>query len=222
MRGTGCRFRMELSVPACCEAFSNELGMNDTSRLPTVVAVHVGDKHAFRKTPSESIRLIENWGVEGDSHAGTTDQHLYHIKRFGQHPNLRQVHLIQAELFDEVNAKGHTVCPGDLGENISTRNLYLLRLPAGTRLRFGPDAVVELTGLRNPCVQIENFQPGLLGHCVEKGPDGIVRKAGVMGIVLKGGIVRSGDLIAVELPPLPHAPLVYRTPALTGVAAVPG
>ena len=196
--------------------------MNDASNLPVVVAVHVGAKHEFSKAPRESIRLIENWGVEGDSHAGTTDQHLYHIKRFGQHPNLRQVHLMQAELFDEVHAKGHTVFPGDLGENICTRNLDLLRLPTGTRLRFGADAVNKLTGLRNPCVQIENFQSGLLAHCVEKQPDALVRKAGVMSIVLKGGIVRPGDLIGIELPPLPHAPLVYRTPVPKRAAASHG
>jgi MOSC domain-containing protein YiiM len=188
--------------------------MDNTDLLPKIVGVHSSGQHAFSKTPEHAIRLIENFGVEGDAHAGTTDQHLYHIRRFGQFPNLRQVHLIQAELFDEVARKGHNVRPGDLGENISTRNVDLLALPTGTRLRLGSEAIIELTGLRNPCHQIEDFQPGLLKHLVEKMPTGLVRRAGVMSIVLKGGDVRPGDPIEIELPPLPHEPLIYRTPEL--------
>ena len=184
--------------------------MNPPAALPVVFAVHSSGKHAFSKAPKEAIRLIENWGVEGDAHAGTTDQHLYHIRRFGRQPNLRQVHLIHAELLDEVRTKGHTVLPGELGENISTRHLDLLGLPAATRLHIGSQAIIELTGLRNPCRQIEAFQAGLLAHLVERRPAGMVRKGGVMSIVLKGGIVRPGDRIEVELPSPPHAPLVYR------------
>ena len=160
----------------------------------------------------EAIRLIENWGVEGDAHAGTSDQHRYHIRKFGKQPNLRQVHLIHAELLDELARNGHTVRPGDLGENISTRNVDLLALPTGARLRLGPEAVIELTGLRNPCRQIDAFQAGLLSHLVERRSTGIVRKGGVMSIVLKGGIVRPGDPIAIEMPAAPHAPLEYREP----------
>jgi MOSC domain-containing protein YiiM len=177
-----------------------------------VFAVHSSGRHTFSKVPRDAIRLIENWGVEGDSHAGTTDQHLYHIRRFGQQPNLRQVHLIHAELLDDVGTKGHTVLPGELGENISTRNVDLLGLPTGARLRIGPEAIIELTGLRNPCRQIEEFQAGLLSHLVERRPAGVVRKGGVMSIVLKGGMVRPGDRIEIGLPPSPHAPLVYRVP----------
>lgn len=186
----------------------------DDENLPRVAGVQVSKKHAFSKRPTDVIRLIENFGVDGDAHAGATDQHLYHIRRFGHRPNLRQVHLIQAELFDELSGKGHKVRPGDLGENVSTRNIDLLGLPTGTRLRLGPEAVIELTGLRNPCHQIETFQPGLLKHVVEPKPTGLVRRAGVMSIVLKGGDVRPGDPIEVELPPLPHEPLIYRVPEL--------
>jgi len=188
--------------------------MADPDRLHKVVGVQISGKHAFSKVPQDAIRLIENFGVEGDAHAGATDQHLYHIRRFGQHPNLRQVHLIQAELLDEVAGKGHAVCPGELGENISTRHVDLLGLPTGTRLRLGSEAVIELTGLRNPCHQIEDFQPGLLKHLVEKKPTGLVRRAGVMSVVLQGGDVRPGDAIEIELPPLPHEPLIYRVPEL--------
>ncbi|CAN5475060.1 MOSC domain-containing protein [soil metagenome] len=186
--------------------------MDESSSAPRVVGVQVSTTHVFSKVPKESIRLVEGYGVEGDAHSGTTDQHLYHIKRFGLQPNLRQVHLIHTELFDEVCQMGHNVRPGELGENISTRNVDLLGLPTGTRLHLGSEAVIELTGLRNPCVQIENFQPGLLKHVVSKTPTGLVRKAGVMSTVVKGGEVRPGDSIRVELPPLPHEPLVYRTP----------
>jgi len=181
---------------------------------PRVVGVQINKKHVFSKTPTDSIRLIENFGVEGDAHAGATDQHLYHIKRYGQRPNLRQVHVIQAELFGEVGEKGHIVRPGDLGENVATRNVDLLNLPTGTRLRLGPAAVIELTGLRNPCHQIESWQPGLLKHVAEMKLAGLVRKAGVMSIVLKGGDVRPGDPIEIELPPLPHEPLIYRVPEI--------
>ena len=180
--------------------------------LPVVCAVHSSGRHTFSKAPKDAIRLLENWGVEGDAHSGTTDQHRYHIRKFGQQPNLRQVHLIHAELLDDLRTKGHTVLPGELGENISTRNVELLGLPTGTRLRIGAEAIIELTGLRNPCRQIDEFQPGLLSHVVERRPDGIVRKGGVMSIVLRGGIVRAGDRIEIELPPPPHAPLVYRMP----------
>lgn len=181
-------------------------------QLPYIVAVHVGQKHNFSKTPEDAIKLIKNFGVEGDAHAGTHDQHLFHIKRYGRQPNLRQVHLIHAEFLDDVFEKGHEVRPGDLGENIATRNVELLGLPTGTQLTLGKDAIVELTGLRNPCHQIENFQSGLLKHCKEATPQGVVRKVGVMGIVLRGGMVFPGNEISIKLPSEPFAPLVYRPP----------
>lgn len=179
-----------------------------------VVGVHSGQKHCFSKTPKDAINLIENIGVEGDAHSGATDQHLFHIKRYGQQPNLRQVHLIPTEFFDDVSEFGHAVRPGDLGENIATKNIDLLSLPTGTCLRIGADALIELTGLRNPCHQIESFQPGLLKHCKVATPTGVVRKAGVMSIVLRGGTVKPGDIIDVTLPPMPHTPLVYRVPKI--------
>lgn len=184
----------------------------EKDRIPQIVSVQISNRHVFSKTPKDAIRLVENFGVEGDAHAGATDQHLFHIKRYGLQPNLRQVHLIHTEFFDEVFEKGHAVRAGDLGENIATRNIDLLSLPTGTRLRLGAEAIIELTGLRNPCHQIENFQSGLLQHCKEAQPTGVVRKAGVMSIVLCGGIVRPGDGIEIELPPVPHQPLVYRVP----------
>lgn len=182
------------------------------SSHPIIVSVSVSGTHTFSKKTMESIRLIENFGIEGDAHAGPTDQHLFHIRRFGQIPNLRQVHLIHAELFDELGEQGHSVRAGDLGENIVTRGVDLLGLPTGARLKLGPDAVVEITGLRNPCRQIENFQTGLLRQLAVQTPDGLVRKGGVMGVVLKGGIVRPNDPVEIALPPNPHQPLVYRVP----------
>ena len=180
--------------------------------MPRVVAVSRDAAHRFSKPVVEQITLVAGFGIEGDAHAGETVQHLSRKRVDPSAPNLRQVHVIHSELFEEVGEQGFTVAPGDMGENITTSGVDLLSLPEGTRLRLGADAVVELTGLRNPCHQIEKFQPGLLMQVVEKKASGLVRKAGVMGIVATGGSVKPGDAIVVVLPPEPHAPLVYRTP----------
>jgi len=184
--------------------------------FPVVGSVHASHLHAFSKSNMSSINLIENLGVEGDAHSGVHDKHRYHVKRYGQQLNLRQVHLIQAEFLQQLALKGHSVQPGDLGENICTRNVDLLSLPTSTRLLLGKCATIELTSLRNPCPQIENFQTGLLKHCVERNLGNIVRKVGVMAIVLKGGIVQPGDEIVITLPETPHKPLLYRKPIIQG------
>jgi MOSC domain-containing protein YiiM len=172
-----------------------------------VVAVHRDPGHGFSKPTVETIRLIEGQGVEGDAHCGVTVQHRSRVAADPSQPNLRQVHLIHAELFDQVHGAGHVVRPGDLGENITTRDIDLLALPVGTRLTIG-DAVIAVTGLRNPCDQINNFQDGLLKKVVYLDENGaLVRLAGIMGTVARGGQVRPGDEIRVELPPLPHLPL---------------
>lgn len=162
-------------------------------------------RHAFSKAPTEMIRLRAGWGVEGDAHAGVTVQHRSRVRRDPTQPNLRQVHLIHAELHSELAAAGHPVGPGDLGENITTRNLDLLALPVGTVLRLGPQAAVQITGLRNPCVQIDRFSPGLLALNLDRDSDGnVVRKTGVMAVVLTDGEVRPADPILVEVPAPPH------------------
>lgn len=173
-----------------------------------VVSVSLSPGHEFSKSLQMSIRLLAGLGVEGDAHAGGTVQHRSRVAVDPTQPNLRQVHLIGNELFAELADKGFAVRRGDLGENIVTSGIDLAALPRGTRLRLGAEAVAELTGLRNPCSQIEAFQPGLLANVVGKGPDGqIVRKAGVMSIVLVGGEVSAGDAIVIELPSEPHLPL---------------
>ncbi len=173
-----------------------------------VTAVSRSPRHRFSKQNEACIRLLEGLGVEGDAHAGHTVQHRSR-KRWTPHlPNLRQVHLIHAELHDELNAAGFQVAPGDLGENVTTRGIDLLGLPTGTRLHLGASAVIEVTGLRNPCVQLDRFQDGLMQATLDRTADGeLVRKAGVMAVVLAGGDVRPGDSVRVELPPPPHAPL---------------
>lgn len=169
-----------------------------------VLAVHRSGSHTFSKYAEEGILLVEGLGVEGDAHAGTTVKHRSRVARDPSAPNLRQVHLLQAELFDELVERGFAVFPGDLGENVTTRGVMLLALPAGTRLTLG-EAEVELTGLRNPCSQIDRFQPGLTASVLERDASGaIVRKAGVMGVVRRGGAVRPGDTIVVHMPPHPH------------------
>ena len=173
-----------------------------------VVAVCAHPDHRFSKTVQPRVRLLAGLGVEGDAHLGTTVQHRSRVAKDPTQPNLRQVHLLQAELFDELRARGYAVAPGDLGENICTRGVDLLALSTGTRLRIGADALVEITGLRNPCVQIDRFQPGLMAAVLDRDAHGqLVRKAGVMGIVLRGGEVRAADPIEVEPPAGPQRAL---------------
>lgn len=179
-----------------------------TGMAGIVAAVSCSTTYTFSKPNAERITLLAGLGVEGDVHSGTTVKHRSRMLADPTQPNLRQVHLIHAELFDEVAAKGHAVVPGQLGENVTTRGIDLLGLPTGTLLRLGHDAVVKVTGLRNPCAQINILSDGLLNEVVGRGADGeIVRKAGIMGVVLSGGVVRPGDDIAVELPAEPHRPL---------------
>ena len=169
-----------------------------------VSAVSLSTTHTFGKAPVSVINLVAGFGVSGDAHAGQTIQHRSRVAADPNQPNLRQVHLIHEELFANLVAEGFTVTAGQLGENITTRGLYLLALPTGTRLRIG-EAVLELTGLRNPCAQLSGFQKGLLGAVLDRDAEGeLFRKAGIMGVVLLGGAVRPGDEIELELPPEPH------------------
>lgn len=173
-----------------------------------VIAVARDDRHRFSKCAVESIRLLAGLGVENDAHIGRTVQHRSRVAADPAQPNLRQVHLIHAELLDELAGKGFSVAPAQLGENVTTRGVDLLGLPCGTWLHIGPEAVVEVTGLRNPCAQIDDFRPGLLKAVLDRAPDGsLIRKSGIMGIVLASGTVRPGDTIRVERPPEPHQPL---------------
>lgn len=175
---------------------------------PHVVAVHRSASHSFSKFAEDAIRLVAGLGVEGDAHAGATVRHRARVARDPAQPNLRQVHLLHAELFDELMAADHPVWPGDMGENVTTRGLDLLALPAGARLHIGPSAIVEVTGLRNPCVLLDRFQPGLMAATLARDAQGgLVRKAGVMAVVVAGGEVKPQDGIRVELPAEPHSPL---------------
>ncbi|WP_375428276.1 MOSC domain-containing protein [uncultured Sphingomonas sp.] len=170
-----------------------------------VHAVARSKDHRFSKQAEAEITLLAGLGVEGDAHLGVTVQHLSRIRADPTQPNLRQVHLIHAELFDELAAKGFAVAPAELGENVTTRGIDLLGLPRRARLRLGVSAVVEVTGLRNPCAQIERHRPGLLAAVLDRTPEGeLVRKSGVMAVVVAGGTVRPGDTIGVDLPPPPH------------------
>jgi MOSC domain-containing protein YiiM len=176
--------------------------------MAEVVAVARSLEHDFSKQTTSSIELIAGEGVAGDCHCGVTVKHRSRVAKDPTQPNLRQVHLIHAELFEELALSGHDVGPGQLGENITTRGIDLLSLPRGTLLKIGPSAVVEVTGLRNPCQQIEDFQTGLLANVLVKTDSGaLVRKTGVMGIVQRGGIVRRGDAVLVELPSGAQVPL---------------
>lgn len=172
---------------------------------PVVTAVSRSAGHHFSKPNGDSIRLIAGLGVEGDAHLGETVQHRSRVARDPSQPNLRQVHLIHGELHDELRGGGFVVAPGDMGENLTTRGVDLLSLPVGSRLHLGDTALVEVTGLRNPCLQLDTFQRGLMAAVLDRDSDGqLVRKAGIMAVVLTGGEVRPGDPIRVELPAQPH------------------
>ena len=173
-----------------------------------VVAVSSSAIHVLSKDNQPAIRLIEGLGVEGDAHAGTTVKHRSRVARDPSQPNLRQVHLIDAELHAELRARGFEVAAGRMGENITTEGIDLLHLPAGARLRLGDEAIVEITGLRNPCAQLEGIQAGLMAAVLDRDEQGaLVRKAGVMGVVVAGGVVRPDDAVAVELPAEPRRQL---------------
>jgi MOSC domain-containing protein YiiM len=170
-----------------------------------VTAVSMSAGHTFSKAEQNSIRLLVGLGVEGDAHCGATVKHRSRVAANPDQPNLRQVHLIHSELHDELRAAGFDVSAGQMGENITTRGVDLLGLPTGTRLHLGETAIVEITGLRNPCAQLDNFQSGLMAATLDRDAEGnLIRKAGIMGIVLASGEVRAGDSIRVELPAPPH------------------
>ncbi|WP_404189553.1 MOSC domain-containing protein [Streptomyces tauricus] len=174
----------------------------------SVVAVSSNAVYSFSKPNRESITLLAGLGVEGDVHAGVTVKHRFRMRKDPSQPNLRQVHLIHEELFDEVRDAGFEVAAGELGENVTTRGIDLLGLPVGTLLRLGDEAVVEVTGLRNPCAQIDTFRKGLMKQVVGRGEDGkVLVRSGIMGVVVTGGPVRPGDPVEVELPAGPHLPL---------------
>jgi len=173
-----------------------------------IVAVSKSGTYTFSKPNQGSIRLLAGLGVEGDVHMGETVKHRSSVAKNPDQPNLRQVHLIHAELHDELNTSGFQVSAGQMGENITTRGIDILGLPVGTRLHLGKKVVIEITGLRNPCEQLDTFQDGLLKACVSKDADGnIIRKAGVMAIVLVTGEVFPGDAIQIEYPSQPFQPL---------------
>jgi MOSC domain-containing protein YiiM len=173
-----------------------------------IIGLARDSEHHFSKQPCTALRLISGLGVEGDAHAGVLVQHLSRMAKDPTVPNLRQVHLIHAELFDELAAQGFTVGPAQMGENVTTRGIDLLGLSRGTRLRLGAQAVIEITGLRNPCYQINGLAPGLMQAVLGHADDGsLVRKSGVMAVVITGGPVAVGDAIQLQSVPLGHEPL---------------
>jgi MOSC domain-containing protein YiiM len=173
-----------------------------------VTAVSRSAGHTLTKPNEDKIALLVGLGVEGDAHSGATVKHRSRVARDPTQPNLRQVHVIHAELHDELRARGFAVTAGQMGENVTTRGIDLLGLPTGARLCLGDQAIIAVTGLRNPCAQLDRIRPGLMGATLDRDEDGnLIRKAGIMAVVLTGGEVRPGDPIRVELPPGAHQPL---------------
>lgn len=173
--------------------------------MAAVVGLYRSGEHSFSKFSVEEVELVAGLGVAGDAHSGAQVRHRSRVRADPTQPNLRQVHLIHRELFCHVADQGFTVTGGQVGENITTEGLDLLGLPVGATLRIGPDALITVTGLRNPCQQLNNFQDGLTGAMLDRDDDGnTLRLAGVMAVVIRGGTVKVGDEISVSLPPLPH------------------
>ena len=173
-----------------------------------VIAVSSSAMHTMSKPNQKQIFLLTGLGVEGDAHCGVTVKHRSRVAQDPTQPNLRQVHLIHSELHDELSVKGFSISAGQMGENITTQGIDLLSLPKGTQLKIGAAAIVEITGLRNPCNQLNGLQEGLLAAVLDKDADeNLIRKAGIMGIVLVGGVVKNEDEIEIVLPPLPHIAL---------------
>ena len=176
--------------------------------MGVVVAVSCSGSHTMSKPARETIKLLAGLGVEGDAHLGKTVKHRSRVARDPSVPNLRQVHLIHAELHDELRAAGFEMAPGEMGENVTTSGIDLLGLPSGTRLHLGDAAIIEVTGLRNPCHQLDKLRQGLMAATLDRDAKGnLIRKAGVMAVVIDSGVVRAGDGIGVELPAAPHQPL---------------
>jgi len=174
-----------------------------------VVAVSRSPTHTLTKPTADAVRLLAGLGIEGDAHQGVTVKHRSRVAHNPETPNLRQVHLMHAELFEELLGAGFAVNPGQMGENVTTRGIDLLGLPRGSLLHLGGEAVVEVTGLRNPCRQLDRIQPGLMAATLARDAEGnLVRKAGIMGIVIVGGKVQAGDPIELQLPNTPHEPLL--------------
>ena len=173
-----------------------------------IIALSKSPAHGFSKENCSEFRLLKGLGIEGDAHCGEKVKHRSRVAKDPTQPNLRQIHLIHSELFEELKASGFDILPGQIGENITTQNLDLLALPKGTKLFLGDSAIVEITGLRNPCNQLNLFKKGLQKAVLDKDEDGnLIRKSGIMGIVLEGGVVKVGEEISVELPPKPHEKL---------------
>lgn len=182
--------------------------MNSEIPFGRVVSVSVSGTHTFTKDVQQSIRLLAGLGVEGDAHLGTTVKHRSRVAKDPTQPNLRQVHLLHEELLDELNAAGFRLYPGAIGENILTRGIDLLRLPQGAQLHIGNEAIVEVTGMRDPCKQLNQFRSGLMAAVLDRDASGnLVRKAGIMGVVRVGGDIKPNDQIRVELPVGDHRAL---------------
>jgi len=173
-----------------------------------VISVSKSKSHTFSKYESDKIMLLKGLGVEGDAHMGEKVKHRSRVAKDPTQPNLRQVHLIHSELFDELKQKGFKLNPGQMGENITTQEIDLLALPKDTILTIGKNAKVKITGLRNPCKQINSIKTGLMHAVLDKDKKGnLIRKAGIMGIVIAGGEVKVEDKITIELPTKPHLKL---------------
>ena len=157
--------------------------------MAAVVGLSIDDGHHFSKRAVERVTMVAGVGIEGDVHAGPLVQHRSRVRVDPNQPNLRQVHLIDDAVFAVAASAGFEIDHGDLGENVTVSGLDVHGLAVGTMLRLGESAFVAVTGLRNPCGQINGLRPGLLDVLRRADGGDIVRRAGIMGVVVRGGEV---------------------------------
>jgi hypothetical protein len=164
-----------------------------------VVAVCCNPEPGLPKPVVDAVHLIENWGVEGDYHAGSLVRHRYLAKKDPNRPNLRQALLVDAAVFVELARQDIHIGPGTMGENITIEGIDVMQLLEGTHLAIG-STIVEVMERRNPCYQLNGIDPRLLKAVVKKQPEQTIFKAGMMTRILQSGWVCAGDLVEV-LPP---------------------
>ncbi|SRR6266446_5986019 len=164
-----------------------------------VIAVCCNPEPDLPKPVVDAVHLIENWGVEGDYHAGSLVRHRYLAKKDPTRPNMRQVLLMDAAVFAELAQNDIHIGPGMMGENITIEGMAMMQLAVGTRLAIG-SAIVEVTERRSPCYQLNGIDPRLLKAVARKQDGQAIFKAGIMAQILQGGWVRAGDLVKVLSP----------------------
>jgi len=161
-----------------------------------VLALCRNENPGIPKIQVDSIQLVEEFGVEGDYHAGKTIRHRYLAKKDPDQPNHRQVLLIDAKILGDLDQRGIRIIPGQMGENIVCYGIDVMLLEIGTRFTAG-EALLEITEARHPCHQLNDSHPDLYQAVIEEIGGEEIYSAGVFARVIRGGNVDAGNSIFV-------------------------